>query len=232
MKIQSTMLAAFAIFVISSCKPAISVNTTSTNTSSPILAQSIDDLSEMVYFSDPTVPQYNPNSEQYARFPEVIEQLENAGVESSSILAYAIRFPRYDSYLAAQSLLKMSPDIIATTVPILVDNLHSEKPDSRIYSVILLAVVGRPSSCAVGDIALLLWDSNPTVRSATALALGNITEQNLIANEYKVEITSSFTPDMIFPDTPEGKVVEKARTWWNEQGSKVNWHSTYGTCDP
>jgi hypothetical protein len=70
------------------------------------------------------------------------------------------------------------------------------------------------------------------VRSAAALALENIIGQDFIVREYEIEITSSFTADMIFPDTPEGNGVDKARNWWNEQGSKVNWHSTYGACDP
>ena len=171
----------------------------------------------------------------YSRFPEIVEQLGNMGtdgIDAASDLAAAIRFPRQDSYLAGQALLKMGADVTATTIPVLIDNLHSQKSDTRIYSLTLLGSVGKISSCAVGEIASLLWDSDPYVRSAAALALENITEQDFIVREYEIEITSSFTSDMIFPDTPEGNVVDKARNWWNEQGSKVNWHSTYGACDP
>jgi hypothetical protein len=189
----------------------------------------------MIYVSDPTLPQYDPNAVAYSRFPEIVGQLGHMGIDgidAASHLAVAIRFPRPDSFLAAQALLKMGAEITKTTVPVLVDNLHSPNPDMRIYSVILLASVGKPSSCAVGEIAPLLWDSDPSVRASAALAIEKITEQDLVASEYEIEITPSFTPDLMFPDTPEGKVVEKARNWWNEQGSKVNWHSTYGICDP
>ncbi|WP_322508233.1 hypothetical protein [Anaerolinea sp.] len=235
MKIQRVVLALFAVFVISSCQPIARGNSTPTNVPTPIGNPignlTIDALSQIVYFSDPTVPQYNPNSEQYAQFPEVIKQLENAGVEGAIVLAYAIRFPRDDSFLAAQALLKMPPDVIATTVPILVDNLQY-KSDSRIYSLVLLAVVGKPSSCAMREIASLLWDTDPSVRTAAAYAIEKIIEQDFVESSYEIQITPSFTSDAIFPDTPEGKITEKARNWWNEQGSKVDWLSTYGTCAP
>lgn len=34
------------------------------------------------------------------------------------------------------------------------------------------------------------------------------------------------------PDEPEGSITENARQWWNNQGSKVKWHSSFGFCDP
>ena len=154
------------------------------------------------------------------------------GVDSAGNLAVAIRYPRSDSYLAAQALLKLGTDITANTIPLLNDNLRNEKSETRLYSLILLASVGARASCAVENIAPLLWDSDPSVRSATALALEKITEQGLIASDYEVLITPLFLANSLTADTPEGKVVEKARNWWNEQGSKVNWHLSYGICDP
>ena len=188
----------------------------------------------ILYASDPSLPQYNPNSAAYAEFPSVINQIAGMGadaVDAADDLAVAIRFPRPDSYLAAQALLKLGSDITATTIPLLMDNLAG-KPETRLYSVILLGSVGKRASCAVGKTAPLLWDPDPLVRSAAALALEKITGQDLVAGEYEVQITPSFIASSISADTPEGRVVEKARDWWTEQGSKVNWHPRYGICDP
>jgi hypothetical protein len=195
---------------------------------------SAEALSETLWVSDPSLPQYDPNSPAFAEFPDVVKQIaamgENAA-DAADDLAVAIRFPRQDSYLAAQALLNLRPALTAITLPLLIDNLD-EKPEARLYSVILLGSVGKQAACAVGNIGPLLWDADPSVRSATALALEKITGQDLVASEYEVLITPSFLASSIPPDMPEGKVVEKARKWWHEQGSKVNWHPSYGLCDP
>ena len=188
----------------------------------------------ILYGSDPSLPQYDPDSAAYAEFPNVVKQISNMGanaIDAADDLAVAIRFPRPDSYLAAQALLQLGPDITATTIPLLIDNLH-EKPEARLYSAILLDSVGERASCAVGKVAPLLWDPDPLVRSAAALALEKLTGQELVSGGYEVLITPSFLASSITPDTPEGRLVEKARNWWNEAGLKVNWHPSYGICDP
>lgn len=195
---------------------------------------SADALSESIWASDPSLPQYDPKSSAFAEFPNIVKQISDMGdnaIDAADDLAIAIRFSRQDSYLAAQALLKLGPDITATTADLLIDNLD-EKTEARIYSVILLASVGKRISCAVGDIAPLVWDTDSFVRSATALALEKITEQDLVESEYEFPIVPSFLANSLSVDTPEGKVVEKARNWWNEQGSHVNWHPSYGICDP
>jgi hypothetical protein len=195
----------------------------------------VDSLIEIIYVSDPSLPQYDPNSKAFAQFPDVVRQLSEMGagaIDASSHLAVAIRFPRPDSYLAAQALLKLGSDITATTIPVLIDNLLSEKPEAHVYSIILLGSVGNRASCSVGKLAPLLWDSDASVRSATAFALEKITKKDLVASGYDVSITPSFLASSIPVDTPESKVVDVARRWWNEQGSKVNWHPSYGICDP
>jgi len=111
-------------------------------------------------------------------------------------------------------------------------NLHSLKPDAVIYSIVLLSSTGYRASCAVGNIGPLLWNSDSRVRSTAAFALERITNQDLIASQYEIEITPSFMANLIFPDEPEGSITGAARQWWNEQGSKVKWHSSYGLCDP
>jgi hypothetical protein len=182
---------------------------------------SADALSEIIYVSDPSLPQYDPNSLAFVEFPNVVKQISDMGANAIDVaddLAVAIRFPRQDSYLAAQALLKLGSDITATTISLLIDNLRDEKSETRIYSVILLGSVGTRASCAVGNIAPFLWDSDPYVRSATALALEKITEQDIIESAYEISITPAFLANSVSADTPEGKVVEKARKWWDEQG--------------
>ena len=153
-------------------------------------------------------------------------------IDAADDLAVALRYPRSDSYLAAQALLVLGPDITATTIPLLNDNLRDDKSGTRIYPMILLASVGPRAACAVGNIAPLLWDPDPIARSATALALQRIIRQDLMENDGEISITPSFTAGSLSPDTPEGSVVNKARSWWNAEGSQVNWHPSYGLCDP
>lgn len=196
---------------------------------------SADALSEILWVSDPSLPRYDPASSAFADFPNAIRQISSLGanaIDAADDLAIAIRYPREDSYVAAQALLELGADITATTIPLLIDNLHNEKVETRIYSLVLLASVGDRASCAVGEIAPLLWDSDASVRSATASALEEIAQQELVKSDDEVMITTTFLADSISPDTPEGTVVEQARSWWNEQGSKVNWHPRYGICDP
>jgi len=196
---------------------------------------SAEALSEIIWASDPGLPQYDPDSSAFAEFPNAVNQIADMGadaIDAVDDLAVAIRYPRQDSYLAVQALLKLGPELTATTIPLLIDNLGNEKTGTRIYSLILLARVGDRASCAVGNIAPLLWDSDPSVRSAAALALEKTTAQDLIESDYEVSITPSFLANSISPDIPEGKIVEKARDWWDEQGSTVNWHPSYGICDP
>lgn len=214
--------------------PTVSKLPTSTTVSSLRLL-SAEALSEIIWVSDPSLPQYDPNSSAFAEFPNVVQQISDMGadaIDAADDLAVAIRYPRQDSYLAAQALLKLGPDITGTTIPLLMDNLRNEKSETRIYSLILLASLGKRASCAVGNIAPLLWDSDPSVRSTAAFALEKTTGGDLIESDYEVSMTPSFLANSLSPDDPEGKVVEKARNWWNEQGSKANWHPSYGICDP
>jgi hypothetical protein len=213
------------------CKNAQPASAT-THNPQPVSAEA---LSEILWVSDPSLPQYDPNSSAYAEFPNAIQQIAAMGEDASDAaddLAVAIRYPRQDAYLAAQALLKLGPDITGTTIPLLIDNLRNEKTETRTYSLILLASVGERASCAVAKIAPLLWDPDPSVRSASAFALKKTAGGGLIGKDYEIPITQSFLATSITPDIPEGKVVENARNWWNEQGSKVNWHPSYGICDP
>jgi hypothetical protein len=196
---------------------------------------SVDDLSAILWASDPGLPQYDPKSAAYAAFPQAVQQLAGMGpgaVDAADDLAVAIRYPRPNSYLAAQALLALGPDITSTLLPLLIDNLHHPKPDVRIYSVILIGIVGKNASCAVGNIGPLLWDPDPSVRTAAALALDKSLEKKLLDAQYEIAISPAFLAESVPADSPAGSIVGTAQKWWTEQGSRVNWHPSYGLCDP
>ena len=200
----------------------------------PVYSDPVDGIIATIEVSDPKSASYDPNSAAYAAFPQAVKQL--AGVNSTdnnaaSMLAYALTFPRPDSYLAAQALITLGPDTTSTTMPILFGSLLDPRARVRLYAVLALGTVGKNGSCAIGNIATRLWDTDPYVRSAAAAAVSRITGKALLQNGF------AFTPqplsaDPVPADTPEGSISGAARKWWNEQGSKVNWHPSYDLCDP
>ncbi len=200
-----------------------------------------DNLRSIIYASNPESPQYDPSSAAYAEFPEAIRELttliRNSLADNADDLAIASTFPRHDAYLATQALLSLGPDRTSTTIALLFSkldagNLHNLNPDAVVYSVILLGSTGKDARCAVGNIGPLLWSANSAVRSAAAITLERITEADLVASQYEIEITPSFTANSVPADQPEGSVVAKARLWWKTNGSMVNWHPSYDLCDP
>lgn len=183
---------------------------------------SVEDLVQILYASDPDSTNYSVNSNEFAEFSQAIEQLSDMGtgaIDAASMIAKAISFPRRDSYLAAKALLSLGPDIASTTIPILLDNLNSQRSEVRAYSTFVLASIGGPASCAVAEISHLLWDTDMFVRAAAAIALDNITEVDLVEEYYK------FIPEehvnLSMPgDDPEGYITNSARTWWEEDWIK------------
>ena len=252
MKIENIITVLVVAFILISCAPVTKVVPTETTVPALTLSpappistitatriSTLDDLRAIIDASNPESPQYDPKSVAYAEFPEAVKQLSTMSnaVDAAGDLAGAINFPRQDSYLAAQTLIALGSDITSTTIVTLFDNLGSiklpnRKPEALIYSIILLSSTGSRASCAVGNIGPLLWHSDPKVRSAAAFALEKITEQDLVARQYEIEITPSFLANSISADVPEGSITKTARQWWNERGSKINWHPSYGICDP
>ena len=252
MKIKNIATVLLVVFILVSCAPAAQVVPTQTaiptitlppilptSTITPTPTLTMDDIRAIIYASYPGSLQYDPKSTAYTKFPEAVKQLTTMSnaIDAAGDLALAITFPRQDSYLAAQALITLGTDITSTTIVTLFSNLDSnyypnQKPDALIYSMILLSSTGSRASCAVGNIGPLLWHSDSKVRSAAAFALEKITQQDLVASQYEIEITPSFMANSISADEPEGSITGTARQWWNEQGSKVKWHSSYGLCDP
>jgi len=185
-----------------------------------VYAEPFDGIVATLEVSDPKSLTYNPNSSAFAAFPQAVRQLaarnapENNG---ASMLAYALTFPRPDSYLAAQALITLGPDWTMTTAPILFDSLLDPRARVRLYALLALGTVGRQGACAVGHIGPLLWDPDPYVRSAAAQALSSITEKDLLPAGHE------FTPQPlsespVLADIPKGTIAGMAKKWWNDQG--------------
>jgi hypothetical protein len=251
MKMRILVKVLFILLFLTACTPNSSTVPSPTSTdvvlhvakkiSSTVLPnQTMDELRNIIYASNPESPQYDPKSSLFAEFPQAVKQLAMMGpkaVDAAGDLANAITYPRPDAYLAAQALITLGSDITGTTIVTLFGNLdpgnlHNLKPEAVIYSTILLSTTGNKATCAVGNIGPLLWNNDPVVRYAAAYALKMITAQAMAANPDKIVITPSFRADSIPADYPEGSIVGAARAWWNSQGSKINWHSSYGFCDP
>ncbi len=206
----------------------------SSPTAPPIDPRRVDHLIDILYVSDPALPQYDPQSAAYAQFADALEQLSAMGpraVDAASHIAHAISFPRPEAILAARTLIAFGPDITATTIPILMDNLHDARPQSRLYSLIVLSTVTEKASCALGDVGPLLWDADAEVRFASAFALQKISGKDFLPNDIQVN-PDPLSANGMLADTPEGKLVDPARRWWTAEGSQVNWHPVYGICDP
>lgn len=199
-----------------------------------VYADPFDEIIARLEASDPQSPRYDPNSSAYAAFPQIVRQLaeknapENNG---ASMLAYALTFPRPDSYLAAQALITLGPAVTATDLGPLSDSLLDSRAQVRLYAMLALGSVGKEGSCAVGKIAPRLWDVDPYVRSATAQALSSITGKALLPAGYAFT-PQPFSTNPVPADTPAGSLSTPARQWWNDQGSKINWHPSYDLCDP
>ena len=234
MAITSALLLSACAPLPETVQPLPTVQPTATRPN-PSPTASADALSKILWASDPGLPGYDPGSAAFAEFPVTVREISAmgaGGIDAADDLAAAIRFPREDAYLAAQALIALGPDITATTLPLLLDDLRSPKEDARIDAAVLLGYTGSEASCAVGNLGPLLWDTDARVRTAAAIALDKITGGDLVAGKYEAAITPSFQSSSLSPDTPEGTVVGEARKWWNEQGSKINWHPGYDLCDP
>jgi len=206
-----------------------------TTTSIPIhYVDPVDGLIQIIEASDPASPIYNPESMEYAEFPEAVKKLATLNSSSNnaaSMLAYALGFPRQDSILAVQALISLGPDWAATDLPTLIEYLQYQRPEIRMYSAIILSTIGDKASCSLENIGPLLWNADPYVRTAAALAIQGITGKGLVAEAYAIT-PDHLSSNPVAADIPEGTIVGAARTWWTESGSKVNWHPGYDLCDP
>ena len=217
--------------------PAAAIPSTATSTLIPLKiydSKDVNDLIQILYTSDPEIAvYYDPQSDSYAQFPAALEKLaaiREYGASVAPYIAHAISYPRADSYLAAKVLITLAPDVTASTLPVLIGNLQKSAPKTRFNSLIVLGSIGKMASCSVGDIGPLLWDSDSHVRLASAYALEKIIGKSFLPEDVQLlpGPLSASTPT----DSPEGKMVGIARSWWTDEGSKIKWHPSYDLCDP
>lgn len=189
-----------------------------TQTPIPISEKTNGELAQILEtFENPS--DYNP---PYS-FPEVINEIERRGPSASElapILARAISFDRRDSVVASEALITMRSSA-NTAIPYLLKNLDSDREDVRRYSVFVLGILGEPASCAVSKISSLLWDTDPFVRSTSAAALTEITNNTLV--EFDDLRLDPSIPGSVNADDPEGSISGIARDWWLTTGKSQDW---------
>ncbi len=243
-----SMLAAW-IMILSACAthsaPTATLSPTNTPPTTPSATpvtsyhtpsqqEIVDALINIIEASDPASHVYDPKSLAYQDFPLALPELarlNSASNSAASELAYAIGFPRPDSILAAKALISLGPEWAGTTLGQLTDHLKDPRPEVRLYSLIVISIIGPDGSCALEQVGPLLWDRDPQVRTAAALAAQSLSGRALVSNVYSID-PSRLAPTPVAPDAPEGHMAGTAQTWWTEEGVKVNWHPSYGMCDP
>ncbi len=183
---------------------------------------SVEQLIEIVMASDPGSPVYDPGSKESESFAFAASELAKRGpaaAPAAPVLAQALRYPRRDSYLAAQALAAIGP-AAESAIPELLIALGDNRSEVRVCAVFVLGVIGKPSKEAVPLIAPLLWDSDLFVRSAAAGAMERITGLDLVEDPYDLDPARACS---VFGDEPNGSITAKVRAWWVEEGQYSDW---------
>lgn len=105
--------------------------------------------------------------------------------------------------------------------------MGNQREEVRLDSAFVLGIIGESSQCAVPDLASLLWDQDPGVRSASAAAIQAITGDTLVESTHELD---PHLPGGIFLDEPEGSISGKAREWWLQTGQNRSW--PIENCEP
>ena len=165
-------------------------------------------------------PNYAPSA--YPRYL-VVDELEKRGPSAAAaapVLAKSMAYNERGSYQASEALIAIGPSA-QSAIPYLVQNLNNNREEVRRHSIFVLGILGESSSCAVPKIALLLWDKEPYVRSVSAGALTEITNENLV--EFEDFRLDPALPGSVNPDEPEGSFTKIAREWWLNVGQNIIW---------
>lgn len=174
----------------------------------------IQELKRYEYSSTET-PEYS--------FQEVLDELSKRGPsasEAAPILARMIAFDGSASVTASKPLVAMGA-AAKPAIPYLLQNLGNPREDVKRYSIFVLGIIGPTASCAVPQIAIFLWDDDAYVRSASAGALTEITQIELIDNEF-----CKLDPEgigSVCADEPDGHITNIARDWWINTGQNQEW---------
>ena len=163
---------------------------------------------------------YENDEESEYDFYLIIEELEERGAsasEAAPILAKMIAYDGSTSVTASHPLVAMGKSAQSAT-PYLIQNLDNEREEVRRYSIFVLGTIGEPAKCSVPEIAPLLWDKSPCVRSAVAGALTEITNIMLVESDlYKLDAT---VPGSV---ACHNEISQTAREWWLETGQFTDW---------
>jgi len=193
----------------------------------------VDDLIAVIEVANPAAPGYSPDSQESAAFGDTIQSLLEMGPDAAAAapsLAAALAFPRRDSYFAARPLVSLR-ELAANALPILVENLNNDREEVRRNSVYVLGTIGPTASCATEDVAELLWDPDPFVRTAAAAALEAITGNDLVDSSLELSVDPA-RAGSVFADDPEGTNSSSAREWWLADGQFLQWSPGYDACSP
>jgi hypothetical protein len=158
---------------------------------------------------------------------EELAKMEEAAAPAAPALARALRAPRHDSYMAGIALVAIGP-AAEPAIPEIMRDLVSDREIVRAYAALALGAIGAPARCAVPELATHLWDLDPEIRSATAVALQQITGVSLVRDT--VLPGSGLGGYGVSLDTPEGEITGRARTWWTEEGKILDWSSGSDAC--
>jgi HEAT repeat protein len=187
-------------------------------TPAPISELSNADLIKLL--EDYANPDYNITT--YPRYA-IVDELEKRGPsasEAAPALAKSMAYNERGSYQASDALIAMGPSA-ESAIPYLLQNLENDREVVRRHSLFVLGILGELASCAVPNIAALLWDEESFVRSTAAGALTEITDNELV--EYEDLRLDPSLPGSVSADDPEGRITGMAREWWLETGQKMNW---------
>jgi hypothetical protein len=159
---------------------------------------------------------------QSEEFSAIVREL-GTRVESADLVAPALArvlaYPRRDSYAAGRALLAMG-NSARTATGELASTLGHDRADVRMFSALVLGVIGPDARCAVAQLASLLWDEDQYVRSAAAAAMESILGEDLVQPQDEI---SASHPESVAADSPEGFVSGTARRWWLEIGHMESW---------
>lgn len=186
---------------------------------SPMSTYSTEQLIEIL--EDPASPKFGLATAELGRRVSEASRV-------APVLAQALMYPRRDSYVAGVALVSMGAEA-KPAIPQLLQAIQSDRADVRLYAAFVLGTIGEASECAVPELADLLWDSDPFVRSSAAGAIEAITGIDLVMINYEIDPEH---PGSVGSDSPEGLITENARIWWLQEGQYLDWSSNIIYCNP
>lgn len=193
---------------------------------SPLTQPPISGLTNQELIQELKRYEYSSTETPKYTLQEVLDELGKRGAsasEAAPMLARMIAFDGAASVTASKPLVAMGPSA-KSAIPYLFQNLNNSRADVKLYSIFVLGIIGPTASCSIPQIATFLWDENAYVRSATAGALTEITQIELVEDDF-----CKLDPEgigSVCADEPEGHITNTARVWWLNIGQSELWGTT------